>query len=346
MFPIGPLSGRSLFQIMFEHCQARAKQFHCAIPIYVMTSPQTHQETDSFLRRHNYFGYPNDEVRLFCQGEMPALDCHTGKVLMAERGTIATSPDGHGGALRALDRSGCLADMQRRGVAYVFYGQIDNPLLQICDPAFIGCHILHHSQMTSQVIRKTEPLQRVGNVVQIQGRAQIIEYSDLPDAAAEQRNSDGTLRLWAGSIAVHVFDREFLSQAVQHPEWLPFHRALKKVPAIDGQGNCHVPTQNNAIKLERFIFDLMPHAAQALACEIDPAHGFAALKNAPPAATETATWVQHAISNHFRDWLTRAGCTMAEGATFEINPLFAVDVAELQKRLRPGQHFEQSTYLI
>ncbi len=345
MYPIGPLSQRSLFQIMIEHCQARAKQFHATIPIYIMTSPQTHHETGDFLEGYGFFGYPRSDIQLFCQGEMPAIDRQSGAVLMSEPGLIATSPDGHGGAIRALDRNGCLADMQRRGVEYLFYGQIDNPLLQICDPAFLGYHLLHRSEMTSQVIRKTEPLQRVGNVVQIEGRAQIIEYSDLVESAARQCNADGSLYLWAGSIAVHVFNREFLQRAVERPDWLPFHRALKKVATIDTDGNPLHPTDVNAIKLERFIFDLMPYASQALACEIDPAHGFAALKNAPPASTETAAWVQQAIGNHFAQWIQAIGGTIAPQAIVEINPLFAVDIEELRKRLQPGVHFDQSTYL-
>lgn len=346
MYPIGPLSQRSLFQIMLEHCQARAKQFHTTIPIYIMTSPQTHDETREYMDRNGWFGLPRSDIQLFCQGEMPAIDQKTGAVLMAEPGFIATSPDGHGGAIRALDRHGCLADMQRRGVEYIFYGQIDNPLLQVCDPAFLGYHLLHRAEMTSQVIRKSDPLQRVGNVVQVDGRARIIEYSDLTESAAQQRNPDGSLHLWAGSIAVHVFNRDFLKRAVDQPEWLPFHRALKKVPTIDSAGQPLIPTHNNAIKLERFIFDLMPHATQALACEIDPAHGFAALKNAPPAATETATWVQRALADHFATWIGAIGGTVAPGAIVEINPLFAVDIAELRKRLKPGVHVAESTYFV
>src|SRR5262245_18397357 len=111
-------------------------------------------------------------------------------------------PHGHGGMLAALDKSGCLADARRRRVQHFFYGQIDNPLLQICDELFRGSHVLAGSEMTTQVVLKREALERVGNVVSIDVKAQAIEYSALPDEFARQTNANGSLKMWAGNLAV------------------------------------------------------------------------------------------------------------------------------------------------
>ena len=131
--------------------------------------------------------------------------------------------------------------------------------------------------MTSQVVRKNEPLQKVGNVVEVDGKVQIIEYSDLPEAAAQLTNADGNLKLWAGSIAVHVFDLAFLDQSSGQAETLPFHRARKKVPFVDDAGVAVAPEQPNATKFERFIFDLLPFAKNAIVCEVDANDGFCAV---------------------------------------------------------------------
>ena len=151
-----------------------------------MTSPATHRETVEFLAEQHFFGMEEEDVMVFCQGTMPAVDDQTGQMLLAAKDSLALSPDGHGGMLKALQKSGCLQKARDRGIRQFSYGQIDNPLVQICDPELIGYHLLAESEMTSQVVEKTDPFDRVGNVVVVDGRMQIIEYSDLPDDVANR----------------------------------------------------------------------------------------------------------------------------------------------------------------
>ena len=344
MFPIGPVSDCSLYQIHFEKVLARSKQFGATIPIYVMTSPPTHEETTKFLTENNFFGIPESDVKIFCQGVMPAVD-EFGKLLLESKSKIFASPDGHGGTLGAFVKSGCLEDAKSRGVEHIFYGQVDNPLIQICDPALIGYHLKSGSEMTSQVVRKNEPTQKVGNVVLVDGAVQIIEYSDLPEKYASQTNEDGSLKLWAGSIAVHIFATEFFERSSQSADALPFHQARKKVPFINELGARLKPSQPNAIKFERFIFDLLPSAKNAIVCEVDPADGFCAVKNAPPAPSETPQHVKDAISALHTRWLKAAGATIKEGTPVEINPLYAPDATALAAKIEAGTNFDQPTYL-
>ena len=335
MFPIGPVSDRTLFQIFFENVKARGAESNTTIPLYIMTSPPTHVETVEFLTANNWFGIPESDVRVFCQGTMPAVD-ENGKLLLDSKGTIFQSPDGHGGTLKALEVNGCLDDMQQRGIEHLFYAQIDNPLVQVCHPALIGYHVLAGSEMTSQVVRKVEPLQKVGNVVEVDGVVQIIEYSDLPEEYARQTNDDGSIKLWAGSIAVHLFTYDFLKKSVANADSLPFHRAHKKVPFLDGEGNLVTPESPNAFKFEKFIFDLLPSAKNAIVCEVDPAEGFCAVKNAPPATSETPQHVKDAIVALHRSWLESAGAKVGQGVKVEISPMFATDRESLVEKIEAG----------
>ncbi len=344
MFPIGPLSDRTLYQMHIEQVIARAQQFDSTIPLYVLSSPPTHEETSAFLADNNNFGLASQNLKVFCQGTMPAVDAD-GKILLADKDQLFVSPDGHGGTLAALVKSGCLQDMQDRGIEHVFYGQVDNPLIQICHPALIGYHIKSKSEMTSQVVRKSEPLQKVGNVVKVGEDVQIIEYSDLPEQYACQTNADGSLELWAGSIAVHIFETEFLFQSSQSPESLPFHRAHKKVPFIDESGAMVDPAEPNATKFERFIFDLLPTAKNAIVCEVAPSEGFCAVKNAPPAASETPAHVKQAISDLHSNWLASAGVNVEPGVLVEINPLFAVDGEQLAAKVNTGATYKSGEKL-
>ena len=282
MYKIGPVSGASLFQILLERLVAVGRRYGVSVPLYVMTSDATHTDTEDYFEQNKRFGLAAENVRLFCQGTMPAVDIATGQVLLADKGEVALSPDGHGGMLAALVRSGALADIERRGIKQLFYFQVDNPLAEVCDPAFLGYHILAKSEMSTLAVAKREPLERVGNVVQIDGRTRIIEYSDLPDEVAKRAQSrTASLLLWAGNTAIHVLDVAFLQRVQGKEETLPFHTARKKVAHIDQQGKPVEPAEPNAFKFERFIFDLLPAAQRAIVVEADAAQSFAPVKNAP-----------------------------------------------------------------
>jgi len=191
MYPIGPVSGASLFQILVEKVVALRRRYKVHIPLYVMTSPATHAPTVSFFAEHERFGLPSEDLKIFSQGTMPAVDARTHRLLLSAKDSLALSPDGHGGTLEALERSGSLADMKRRGLKHLFYLQVDNPLTAVGDPSFVGYHVLSGSELSTAVKAKVAAEEKVGNVVSVDGCVRIIEYSDLPAEAACRQCEDG-----------------------------------------------------------------------------------------------------------------------------------------------------------
>lgn len=344
LFPIGPLSRCSLFQIHVERVLATARRCGRRLPFFVMTSPATDAETREFFARNNRFGLPAEDLFVFCQGTMPAVSADDGRLLLDAPDHVAESPDGHGGMPAALARSGGLDALQCRGVEYVLYFQVDNPLAAALEPWFLGLHLMHRAEMSSQVVAKQSPEDRVGNVVSVDGRLHVVEYSDLPDEFAQRRAADGSLMIWAGSIAVHVINVDLLRRAVESPQSLPFHLARKRVPFLDEDGRRIDPPAPNAIKFERFIFDLMPQAENGLVVEVDPTEAFAPLKNAPGAATDTPEWVRQRIVELHRRWLSAAGVEVGASAAVEISPLWALDAEEVAGKLPRGTKIERPTY--
>ncbi len=344
LFEIGPLSGRSLFQVLLENLLAVRRRYDVSIPLYVMTSPATDDVTRRYLEEQRWFGLPANDCRIFCQGTMWAVDERFERILLESPGSLFLGPDGHGGMLAALASSGCLADAQRREAKHFFYGQIDNPLLQVCDELFLGSHVLAGSEMTTQVVRKREALERVGNVVSIDGKVMVIEYSDLPDEFARQTNADGSLKLWAGNLAVHALDIEFLARAARRKDALPFHYAKKKVQCLDSAGNVTEPDKPNAIRFEKFIFDLLPLAKNALVVEVDPAEAFAPVKNSDEEATDNPRLAKLAMIEQARRRLRAAGVHVADDAPVEISPLWASSVDEIGRRLPAGTTIGEPTY--
>lgn len=345
MYPIGPVSGVSLFQLLVEKLRATSRRYGVRIPLWLMTSPATHHETAEFFERHGRFGLPPEDLHLFCQGTMPAVDAQTGRVLLAEPAEIALSPDGHGGSVAALKAAGGLDLARQRGIDLFFYFQVDNPLVVVCDPVFLGYHLLAGAEVSTQVVRKVDPAERVGLVVEIDGRVRIIEYSDLPAEVAARRTPDGGLELWAGNIAVHVFDREFLERMSAGDGRLPFHRARKKVPFVDEDGRLVDPETPNALKFERFVFDLLPAAERSMVMEVAAEEAFAPLKNADDAPRDSAPWVRRQMLAQAARWLAAGGVQVADGVQVEISPLFALDAEELAARIPRGTRITETTYL-
>jgi UDP-N-acetylglucosamine/UDP-N-acetylgalactosamine diphosphorylase len=349
MFPIGPVTNKSLFQLHSEKVLALRRRYGKPIPFLVMTSPATHAETESFFREHGYFGLPPEEVFFFCQGTMPALDMATGRLLLEAPGRLFASPNGHGGTLTALADSGLLDRLRSQGIGQIFYCQVDNPLVKIADPLFLGYHRTAEAEASSKIIPKELPTDKLGNLVLVDGCCTIIEYSDLPEQLARQTDDQGRLRLGAGSPAIHLFAVDFLEQVTRGATRIPFHIARKKVPYLDERGTLVTPPKENALKFEMFIFDVLPLAQRWTVVEASRREEFMPLKNATgPDSPETA---RQAISNLAADWLQRAGVKVPRqpsgdaAVPLEISPLFAQDAKELAAKVDPSLTIQRPTYL-
>ena len=352
-YPIAPVSAASLFQIHAEKVVALSRRHGRMIPLYIMTSPENYGVTARFFEEHGNFGLAH--VRFFVQGQMPAVDRESGKILLAEKGRVALSPDGHGGTLYALASPGkspvgsCLEEMRELGVRTLFYFQVDNPMVKIADPAFLGLHRQADAEMSFKVIEKMAPDEKLGVVVRLDGKPQVIEYSDLPAELAELREPDGGLQLWAGSIAVHALERSFVERLVRGDSRLPFHRAIKKVAFVDDNGEVARPDTPNAVKFERFIFDALPMAERFALVETDRTVEFEPLKNAT--GPDSPATVRQRMSDRFADWLEAAGAKVerrSDGSVpfgIEISPLYALDAAELKAKLPPGLVVEGPLHL-
>lgn len=337
MFPIGPISGCTLFQIFAEQILARRRRHQADILWMIMTSDATHDETVEFFNANDHFSVPKDSIAFFRQGSLPALDAATGKILLNSPSSLALSPDGHGGLIMALKHAGLLERMQREGIEHIFYHQVDNPTVIIADPALIGFHVERKSMFTTNVVCKTSPTERMGVLVDVDGHTEIIEYSELTPEQAAACDATGQWIFWAGNTAIHVFDRDFLQQLAQDHCGLPLHVARKHVSFIDSRGQLIQPGNDsgpNAIKLERFIFDALPLARRTLIVEGNRDREFNPVKNKTGA--DSADTARAALSRIGHQWLSEAGYALPDSEAVEISPLAGLDPEELRARLNAG----------
>jgi UDP-N-acetylglucosamine/UDP-N-acetylgalactosamine diphosphorylase len=347
-FRISPVRSACLFQLFAEYLLGTERRFGHRPRWYIMTSPSNHTATQEIFEQQNYFGLSKDDVMFFPQGQMPAF-LPDGRIALAEKHRVALSPDGHGGSLQALARSGALEDMRARGIEHISYFQVDNPLVKVVDPLFVGLHIETGSEMSSKAVTKAHDLERVGNFCLADGKLLVIEYSDLPDELAHARNPDGARRFDAGSIAIHVLMRTFVEQLTRGDAaaQLPWHRADKKAATIDESGNVVVPSDPNVVKLESFVFDAIPLANNPLVVYTRREEEFSPVKNAE--GTDSPATARRDLVRRAARWLQACGCQIPRDPAgepdlpIEISPAFALDAEDLRERLiappelKPGQ---------
>ena len=339
-FQATPVAKKPLFQIFAEQIQAAANRAGKVIPWYIMTSRTNDTQTKAFLRRNHYFGLDGDNVRCFRQGTMPAIGMD-GKLLLESKGTLAVSPDGHGGILPALRQSGSLDDMTARGITLISYFQVDNPLVRCIDPLFIGLHDLNRAEMSAKALPKRDPMEKLGNFCIVDGKTAVIEYSDMPEELARRTTDQGFLKFSAGSIAIHILNRSFVERLTEGGHCaLPFHRAEKIVPHIQNNGQKITPETPNAIKLETFIFDALSLTDKTVILETRRNEEFSPIKNAE--GLDSPVTSLHNQVRRSANWLEKAGVELpldADGqvaAAIEISPLFADSAEELAAKLDPN----------
>ena len=315
--PVSPIKNKPLFQLFAEQIRGVAEKYGTVIPWYIMCSPLNLEATISHFEENSYYGLAKEDIKFFAQGVMPATDFE-GNLLLASEDSLALSPNGHGGSLKALIDSGSIKDMADREIQHVSYFQVDNPLVSTINPLFIGLHDLQKSDMSSRSLTKTGPFEKLGNFVSIGDRISIIEYSDLPEEKALEKDESGQIKYRAGSPAIHILRRDFIEQFASGEIKLPYHRAEKKVDHVNENGQLVTPDQPNAVKFETFVFDALPFAKNPLILEADRGEEFSPVKNmtgVDSLESSRADQIQKA-----KNWLLKAGHKYREDSTVEICP--------------------------
>ena len=346
--PIGPVSGKSTFQLHAEKIRALARRCRTAPTWIVATSPSSHAETLDHFHRSGNFGLSRSDVHFLVQDELPAIN-RRGKLMLAAPDRLAVSPSGHGGVILKLLASDELFDLlELRRVEHLFYFQADNPLVRIADPRFLGHHVLRGAEMSSKAVRKLSAEEEVGTFCMFNGALGVVEHYEINAQDRAALDERGELRLAWANIAVHVFALEFLRRLRNPGFELPYHLVECATPTVDRHGKRTVPRKPNSIHCESLIFDLLPLARTALVVEAERAEEFSPVRNSG-GASSVATARQD-LARLAARWLRQAGANTSQVETdpptpIEISPLFALDAAELREKIPPDLAVTPGLYL-
>lgn len=279
MFPITLIKKKSLFQLFAEKTLAAGNQSNCQLPLAIMTSPATHEATLNFFQEHRFFGLKSEQLFFFCQTELPLLD-QAGNLFLEEKERMATGPDGNGSVFKCFVDSGIWDCWHAKGIRYVTSVLIDNPLADPFDAELVGFHSTLDDDVVIKCTKRLNSDEKVGVIGEKEEKIQVIEYSELSTQDREAKLPDGSLKYPCANLSLFSFTMDFLKiAAIQFYDQMPFHLAHKATKYIDSQGVTQHPTQPNAWKFEKFIFDVLAFTNKVTVLNYPREQCFAPLKN-------------------------------------------------------------------
>lgn len=265
-----------IFQCLINNLMDVVRAAGVYVPLYIMTSEKNDAATQAFFQEHNYFGYDKNYIKFFIQDMACAVD-YNGKLLLEEKGRLATSPNGNGGWYTSMIKAGLDKDLHEKGIKWLNAFGVDNVLQRIADPAFVGATILGNFQSASKVVRKVEPHEKMGLLCLEDNKPSIVEYYEMSKEMAESTDSDGSLTYKYGVILNYLFSLEKVEEIVNNS--LTVHVVEKKIPYINAQGDLVSPTEPNGYKFELLILDMIHMMDNNLAFEVAREKEFAPIKN-------------------------------------------------------------------
>ena len=275
-YDIGLPSSKSLFEVQILRLKELQEKTNRYIYWYIMTSEENNKETVEFFERNNYFGYPKEYINFYVQEQLPMID-EKGNILLKGKSEVVLGPNGNGGSLLSLKSSGMLEHMKDKGIKWVSFNGIDNVLLKIADPCFVGYTISTGMLAGSKVVYKRSPDERIGVFCYKNRKPAIVEYIEISKEMSEMRDQSGKLVYGAGNILNYLFSVEFIEKALDAK--IPYHVAHKKAFYLNTEGEFVEPKEPNAYKFESFIFDNFSVIPNIALLEVKREEEFAPVKN-------------------------------------------------------------------
>ncbi len=347
MYPVSPIRRKSLFKVHAEKILYMQNKFSIKVPWVIMVSETNRQQTVDYFAKNNYFGLDKNYTGFIEQGMFPAVD-KNGKIFLRDKFRVFLNPSGHGGTFSALKESGKISWLKELGAKEIFYFQVDNVLVKILDPVFIGYHTEKICGISSKSVEKREPGEKVGVFALEDAKTTVVEYSEF--SALQVKGGRGPAEnLTAGNIAIHMINTDFAEKTGADKHRLPLHLAFKAVPFIDTGGSLIKPQKPNGYKIETFIFDALKDSENSVIMEVRRENEFSPLKN--KTGDESPVTVLADQLKYFAGWFEEAGINVPakpDGSSrfkLEVSPCYAAFKEDFIGKIDKNIVIERDTYI-
>ena len=332
--PIGPVSQKPLYEWHGEKIAALSERYRWSFPWVIMISDKTEKKTLELFEKKGFFGLSRAQVRFVKQKMLPILN-RRGKILLKDKSTLCFSTNGYGGAFYALQSSELLEEFLQKGIEYLFYFQVENPLVKVVDPLFLGYHAQQEAEVSTKVIMKRSGDEHLDVATFVDGSLEIVLHSELSEEERNARTSDGNLTFSAGNTAIHIFSLAFLKRLAQEGFQLPYHKVETTATSLHRKGEEFVTKLNEAVQFELFLFDVLSQAKKKILVETPREEEYAPVLGATGAYSPEKS--RQAIVNYFRQWIQRLEEPWFEklkNCMWEISPRYALDEEAFQRKFR------------
>lgn len=275
-YDIGITKPLYIFEQQMRNLMEVTDKCGVTVPVYIMTSDKNHEQTTAFWEEQNYFGYPKSEVKFFKQEMAPAVD-FDGKIILETKDMPALSPNGNGGWFASMQKAGLVEDLNKKGVEWLNLYAVDNVLQRIADPVFVGATIEAQVNCGAKAVCKTNPYEKVGVLCLDGTQPDIIEYYELSDSMANEKDAEGNLTYCYGVILNYLFRLSKLEEVSDKK--IPVHIVEKKIECLCEDGVTRKPEKENGKKFEALAVDLIKLMGSVLPFEVVREKEFAPIKN-------------------------------------------------------------------
>jgi len=170
-------ASRSFLGLRFEDVRNAQERAGEPIPVYLMNSFATEEDTRKHLEDNAYFGLDPDQVTMFNQFAAPRM-LKDGDLLLDEEGNMSPYSTGHGDFAPGFRQSGCLAKFLESGRRYLFVSNVDNLGARV-SPLILGNHVKHGTDITVEVAPKW-PGDTGGSPYLVDDKLQLVEQFRYP----------------------------------------------------------------------------------------------------------------------------------------------------------------------
>ncbi len=331
-FPVSPIKNKSLFQLFCERTKAASVWFACPLPLCIVTSALNHVETVKFFEENAFFGLSPGQVFFIMQDNLPFLDNH-GHWMLEHPGKIAEGPDGNGHALRLFFSSGLWEKWKDAGIEFLHVIYVDNALADPYDVEFAGFAARSQSDVALKAIERLSREEKMGVLIECEGKLKVIEYTELPSGFSEFPFSSPGMFCFSMKFIGHLFQEMNVE--------LPLHLARKKALVLLGTAKGFVQEIAHVWKCERFIFDFLDYAQTTAVLVSSREKIYAPLKNAT--GEKSVDSVKQALLLHDREIYQALTGTMPSVA-FELDPAFYYASEALREKLS-SVHLSDQDYI-
>ena len=342
MFPITAIKNKSLFQYLSEKVLSASRKFSRQLSLAIMVSPEHEDMVRNFFDQHDYFGLDAKYIDIFTQTTLPFVDFE-GNLFLESSGCLAEAPGGNGTALHDLMHAGIGKKWSQRGIEYVQFIQIDNPLSDPFDANLVGFHAHQGNEISVKCVKRERIDEAVGLLVLNNKQVRVVEYTEVSREDREKITKDGSLLYCHANTSMFIFSLDFLDLLSSDTnKQLPLHKVRKRARYLNEAGDTCWSKEPIAWKFERFIFDVFEFASKIGVTLADREKCFSPLKNAE--GKDSISTVQDSLLNNDRRVWKSLCQTEPTDTQFELSLVFYYPT-EAFSRQCVGKVFPEKLYI-